>query len=109
MMHVPTQMLKPRNAAERPPVCPRCQAPGRSPDTHTPCAKSYREPLPTRFFRLLWRGGGAGPWSHHIQPLPGGLRAIVPAPRGIRAVGDGIVGDLALGRAGELRPLELEE
>ena len=30
----------------------------------------------------------------HIQPLGGGLRAIVPAPRGRYAVGDPAVGDL---------------
>ena len=47
----------------------------------------------------------------HIQPLGGGLRAIVPAPSGILAVGEGavlvgdLVGDLVLadrsGEAGE--------
>lgn len=43
--------------------------------------------------------------SPHIQPLGGGLRAIVPAPSGILAVGDGAVGDLVSSdRAGDSRP-----
>jgi len=45
----------------------------------------------------------------HIQPLRGGLRAIVPAPRGIREVGEFVVGDLdMLEWAGDVRPLEEE-
>lgn len=36
----------------------------------------------------------------HIQPLGGGLLAIVPAPRGILAVGEGTVGDLVVADLG---------
>jgi hypothetical protein len=44
-----------------------------------------------------------------IQPLLGGLRAIVPAPRGIRDVGEFAVGERdVLEWAGELRPLDEE-
>ena len=40
-----------------------------------------------------------------IQPLRGGLRAIVPAPIGIRAVGEGAVGDLDRLDEGVLLPV----
>lgn len=45
----------------------------------------------------------------HIQPLGGGLLAIVPAPRGILAVGDGAVGDLERGDATAVDVVEAGE
>lgn len=104
-MHGPcstSRMMKPRNAADVPPLCPR------KPKTN--CANLTGEAWPPILIRslttLAWENhhgvmhGGVGP-APHIHPLRG-LRAMVPSPRGIRAVGEFAVGD----RDGELRPVD---
>jgi hypothetical protein len=94
-----SQMLKHQNASEVAPFCPK------TPQNQALILQGMIAANPNPGTSNNRREGGL--WLPlHIQPLRGGLRTIVPAPRGIREVGEFVVGDRdVLEWAGELRPL----